>query len=264
VYRLVLDQGTLDLDHDVVLVGRRAGVDVPLPFADVGGVHLRLEREAGVVHAIASGAGPAELNGAPLPPGERRTLHDGDELLLANRYKLRFVASAPAGAKPTSRIGTRSLAKKMLAELVAGAPPPTLSVDAGGKSWPLPPPGKDLVVGRGESCDVAIDDPDLSREHVRLRRGWAATVLVDLESKNGTRVDGERVEAGGERHLHHGAKIEIGSTTLVFDDPTEELLRELAHDDPPRRRRRINWRIAVAAAAIVISLVALVRLLTMK
>jgi pSer/pThr/pTyr-binding forkhead associated (FHA) protein len=261
VYRLVLDQGEIDLDQDVVLVGRRAGVDVALPFPDVGGVHLRLEREAGGVFAVASGAGPAELNGQPLPPGERRRLADGDELLVAGRIKLGYRARSPARVRATSKAGTRSLARKMLQELVAGAPPPTLELP-GGEVRPLPPVGKDLVVGRGESCDVVIEDPDLSREHVRIRRGWATSVVVDLESKNGTRVGGEPVPPGGEVRLTDGARIEIGSTTLLFRDPAEELLRELT--GPAREPRRFNWRIAVAGAAIAISLAALVRLMLLK
>src|ERR1041385_5785707 len=51
------------------------------------------------------------------------------------------------------------------------------------------------VVGRGDSADVFIDDDSLSRSHFLIVREAGEFVLVDLHSRNGTWVKGERISA---------------------------------------------------------------------
>jgi len=67
------------------------------------------------------------------------------------------------------------------------------------------------VVGTHESCDVRLDDRTVSRFHceisVRDGRAW----VRDLDSKNGTHVDGVSVL---EAHLHDGARLVVGHTTM--------------------------------------------------
>ena len=77
-YRLVVSpksggEHVFDLDRDVVLVGRREGLDVILPHPAVGGVHLRLERDGAAIYVIDAGtAGGTMLGGVRLPAGLRR------------------------------------------------------------------------------------------------------------------------------------------------------------------------------------------------
>ena len=54
---------------------------------------------------------------------------------------------------------------------------------------------KAVVIGRGQECDVIINDVKASRRHCRLTRGEDAFVLEDLGSKNGTFVDGKRISS---------------------------------------------------------------------
>lgn len=58
--------------------------------------------------------------------------------------------------------------------------------------WPLP--AGPLLVGRGESCDVVIDDDSISRRHLKLEIGAERVAVEDLGSTNGLRVGGEVVE----------------------------------------------------------------------
>lgn len=59
----------------------------------------------------------------------------------------------------------------------------------------------------------AVDDVHASRPHARLLRTTNGLELIDLGSKNGTFVDGERVRR---RTLHDGALIEVGRTIFLY------------------------------------------------
>ena len=74
--------------------------------------------------------------------------------------------------------------------------------------------GPVTVIGRSSACDLPLDDASASRRHAELRRRGANTVLVDLDSTNGTLVNGRRVR---EAPLRAGDRITIGTTTIVFE-----------------------------------------------
>lgn len=50
-----------------------------------------------------------------------------------------------------------------------------------------------VVIGRGTDCDITIPDRSVSEEHCRLEIAADGVIVVDLSSKNGTRVNHERV-----------------------------------------------------------------------
>jgi two-component system cell cycle response regulator len=88
-----------------------------------------------------------------------------------------------------------------------------LSGPSFGSMFPLTA-GKETVLGRREDADVQIRDDGVSRRHASLRVEGEGAVLTDLESANGTYVDGERVR---EARVADGARIQIGGqTTLKF------------------------------------------------
>ena len=57
-----------------------------------------------------------------------------------------------------------------------------------GQQWPV---SGTLTIGRDESCDVAIPDRQVSRQHARLSLRDNAVFLEDLNSKNGTYLNGQ-------------------------------------------------------------------------
>jgi hypothetical protein len=72
---------------------------------------------------------------------------------------------------------------------------------------------RSIVIGRGAEADLSIADTKLSRRHLAVEvspEGWIAT---DLESSNGTRVDGERIRR---TLLEDGQVIELGDVSIVF------------------------------------------------
>jgi DNA-binding winged helix-turn-helix (wHTH) protein len=70
------------------------------------------------------------------------------------------------------------------------------------------------VVGRDASCAVRIDWPTISRRHARIlvRDGRAA--IEDLGSKNGTLIQGRRIE--GKVDLVDGDEVRVGRASLTF------------------------------------------------
>jgi serine phosphatase RsbU (regulator of sigma subunit) len=80
-----------------------------------------------------------------------------------------------------------------------------------------------VTVGRARGCDVFLPDQWLSRQHAEIRRRNGDYFVADLDSKNGTLLNGERV--GDERRLRHGDVISLGEHHLTFstiDEPDHE------------------------------------------
>ncbi len=67
------------------------------------------------------------------------------------------------------------------------------------------------IVGRSHEADIRIDSLDVSRKHVRIIREGGAVRLNDLDSTNGTRVNGEPVRTAT---LRNGDEVLIGTQAL--------------------------------------------------
>jgi diguanylate cyclase (GGDEF)-like protein len=78
-----------------------------------------------------------------------------------------------------------------------------------------------LVVGRASTCDLIIDDASLSRQHCRIRKTNGVFFVEDLESRNGTQVNGMRIKAPV--RLDDGALIQLAATTIIMFSHQEDL-----------------------------------------
>ncbi|MFI5226521.1 MAG: FhaA domain-containing protein [Candidatus Limnocylindrales bacterium] len=74
--------------------------------------------------------------------------------------------------------------------------------------------GRPITIGRSPDNDVVVADPLVSRHHLRLQSRRGALILTDLESLNGSRVNGIAVT---EVALGGGDRIQVGNTVLVVD-----------------------------------------------
>lgn len=70
-----------------------------------------------------------------------------------------------------------------------------------------------VIIGRGLDCDYRIDDANVSRRHCMLRLEDGQWHVRDLESTNGTTVNGNTI---GERALEHGDSLSLGGVVLKF------------------------------------------------
>lgn len=79
----------------------------------------------------------------------------------------------------------------------------------------------EITIGRDRDCDLVLDHRDVSRRHAQVRLvEHDACVVLDLDSTNGTWINGRRAPRGGrEVALTLGDRIEIGVFALRFDRP---------------------------------------------
>ncbi len=82
------------------------------------------------------------------------------------------------------------------------------------------PVGSSLTVGRAGHCALVIRDSAASRQHLEIRTSDGDYVCRDLNSRNGTVVNGVRTRSC---KLQHGDRIEIGETTLLFEVGNESV-----------------------------------------
>jgi FHA domain len=71
-----------------------------------------------------------------------------------------------------------------------------------------------LVIGRDPDCDVVMTDTTVSRRHARLIFRDGGWVIQDLESTNGTRLNGKCV---GRCRLRPGDQLALGDQLLRID-----------------------------------------------
>lgn len=89
---------------------------------------------------------------------------------------------------------------------------PRYVVRVGGQEFVLP--AGETVLGRDPSAGVYVDHPSVSRRHARLSIKGGRAQIEDLDSRNGTYVNGRRLD--GPSEIREDAIIGLGPVTLVF------------------------------------------------
>ncbi len=85
------------------------------------------------------------------------------------------------------------------------------------------PVGDEINIGRDTENSFQITDPKVSRFHCRITKAGSHFVIKDLDSSNGTFVNGAPVK---ESRLLNGDWIRLGATALLFEVETDEDTRE--------------------------------------
>ena len=80
----------------------------------------------------------------------------------------------------------------------------------------VPFTGAELIVGRDDETDLPLKHREVSRRHARLRRVGDEFQLTDLDSSNGTQIDGVKLLADYPSTIRPGQVITIGAFTLVL------------------------------------------------
>ena len=74
--------------------------------------------------------------------------------------------------------------------------------------------GKPVTIGRSASCALTVDDDSASRRHCEVRYAKGKFFVVDLKSKNGTKLNGMTVKV--EKELAEGDLISLSNSSIEF------------------------------------------------
>lgn len=194
-------------------IGRAKDSDLFLNEPTLSRKHCELvaKEESLYVRDLESSKGTL-LNGEPI---SFELINDGDELRLG---LVKIVVHFEGGRGP---VGEAPLDEKTPAKHSASGNDGerTLVGDSRSQSSrhvTIPVDRDELIVGRDRSaCDFRLDDLNVSREHFRLSRKRNKVWIEDLQSRNGTYVNGESIEEPVE--LREGDTVDAGAHHFVYD-----------------------------------------------
>lgn len=224
-----------------LVFGRDATCDVVVPGKDVSRRHAEIVQTPKGYLIVDSSTNGTMVNDVRI---EGQRLLARADVITIGEEKFRFYADTAASAPPapqptppapppepppTALPPTQGSAPAgRLRETVHGmqaAPRPSmplgnLLVRSGSlKGQRLPIRTPVVNIGRADYNDLIIPDESVSTTHAKLQRREGVWVLVDLDSTNGTFVDGDQIK--GEVPLAPGATVRFGEIGTVFE-PTDE------------------------------------------
>jgi len=232
-----------------LFVGRRADVELSLPFPSVSARHARLFRGDTEREWWLEDLGSVNgtwVDDVRAVPGRVVPLRAGQRLRLGT-VDLLFDGWS---AKTEGDEGTGTLARRLISDLFSSpeSEVPTLTVHAGpvgAEPLRLTQRDRRYLAGRAETCELVLASEHVSREHAAFVRRRDGVFVQDLGSRNTVRVNG--VSVAGEARLGDGDRIEVGAVILSLADPEERYRARLqrlgAQPSPP------GWAAAAGARA---------------
>ncbi|HVR69392.1 MAG TPA: DUF4388 domain-containing protein [Vicinamibacteria bacterium] len=154
-------------------------------------------------------AAPPPRTPAPEPAGKRRKSGE----IRAAPSKVEF-APVPRGQKLED--DTREIVTPGAVQYLGNARTVTVSrliLVQGGREASFPLSRDTCTLGRHKNNDIVITDPKVSSFHARIDRTPDGFVLVDLKSRNGSFVNGHRIETA---LLHTGDEVRMGAAKLAY------------------------------------------------
>lgn len=227
---------------DALVFGRDAASDVVVTGGEVSRRHAEIQTTpAGYVLNDLSVNG-TYVNGERI--GRQQVLARADVIRIGHD-EFRFYADAAAPAAPRGRRSVPPVtaphpptgAGSRLSDTLHGLPPAALTGAVTPTAPQMAPLASLLVrsgalkgrrlaikvpvvnIGRADFNDVVIADPSVSTSHAKLQRRDDVWVLTDLDSTNGTYVEGERLS--GEVALGPGTTVKFGEVAVLFE-PLDE------------------------------------------
>jgi hypothetical protein len=111
--------------------------------------------------------------------------------------------------------------------------------------------GGEMVFGRQADCDVCIPIDEISRRHARIRPANGGVLVEDLDSANGTYINGKRIRNG---LLHPGEELALDAVRFMLLAPGAEVVVPAATPAEPMDERGGNglrWAISIIAVLIL-------------
>jgi hypothetical protein len=170
-----------------------------------------------------------------MPVDERPQARTLRELLLEMRGGYVLHRPVLVDVTPGVRDGAEATLERTLTVQLPSAGSDDLSSELAACSFMLVGPNtlsagieSPLTIGRSRKCDVRVDNDSVSKVHssVVFDQGRSSYLIVDENSRNGTRVNGQQLSPGVAAPVYAGAQVAFGDAVFVFIDPPT--LRKLA------------------------------------
>jgi len=234
-------EASITFDAPRIVIGRGDGCEVLLPDPSVSHRHASIRQRGTDYVVIDEGSTNGTFIGpVRLSPQAPRIVKHG-ELVRVGRIWLELrLEQAPV--TQAQKIVTREIALLLVARaLGAQGDTSTLRIlvkkgPAEGTELLLGNAERPQVIGRGAGVDLPLEDPDLSRRQLEVFRRGIALMVRDLGSKNGSYLDGQRLEPGKEVAWPLDKPLSLGQSELVYEDPVRAALQELEQGEDERMR----------------------------
>ncbi|MBC8099682.1 MAG: FHA domain-containing protein [Armatimonadetes bacterium] len=245
------------LTQDTVQIGRGVKNDIVIIDNEVSREHCRFTRTDTGYDLV-----DLESSNGTFVNGQRINLHEtvllpadciveiGDSITL--EYKSHDI---------DLEMSTQKVA--LSPELEANTLPAFLVVIAHSQPLPAvyPLDGDTIDVGRGTTNNVIIVEPEISRNHLRLSLSKRGYLIQDLDSTNGTSVNGVMLK--GSQLLHDGDVIRIGTTIVIrfttnphvfTSKKATDVLKDRANvNEPTRMRSTLPMEMTTALRGMITS-----------
>ncbi len=247
-----------------LVFGRDASCDVVVPGKDVSRRHAEIMQTPKGYLIVDSSTNGTSVNDARV---EGQRLLARADVITIGEEKFRFYADTAAAAPPPPPPPENPPPGPAASAPSAAPPPPKgerLRETVHGVPAAPRPAGAALAsflvrggalkgqrlgvktpvvnIGRADYNDLVLPDESVSTTHAKLQRREGVWVLVDLDSTNGTFIDGDQFK--GEAPLAPGATVRFGDVSLVFE-PTDDgadvakgggtrVMEQMVMSPPPR------------------------------
>ncbi|MBN1427457.1 MAG: FHA domain-containing protein [Anaerolineae bacterium] len=184
------------IEKDIVLLGRASQADVIFPqtIRFVSNRHAEIHRAATGFTIVDLGSlNGTYVNNRRLNPAEPASLHHGAVIRIGDDdfgASIGLTFHDPTEVSPDYRGYTSlgSVSDLSMAEMI--------------------------VIGRDPACGIVLDAPNVSRKHAAIRPHEGTHIISDLDSSNGTYVNGQPVK---QTVLNAGDVVQIGTYVLAYD-----------------------------------------------
>src|SRR5262245_7976996 len=237
------EEQIFNLPQDIITLGRTSACDIELNDKSISRKHAELVREGDdyFVIDLKSGNGTF-LNGKKIRPIEKHLLRPNDIIKIEN-FEIHFSPLQETMDKPVEEdtdtdIIEIKMIKKVLKALDKDASPSleVLNGVAEGKKILFSDDLQEVDIGRDPKCTLFIDDPVISRKHAKLIRKWGGIVLQDLESRNGSFINNEKVQ---EKLLRDGDKVMLGTIKLLYRNPQDVNIEAISQEISRKKKEAL-------------------------
>lgn len=214
VHRLaqLIDQndGTIiDIDHWETSIGKSKANDIVLPFPTVSRFHavIAKKRKDWVLTDTSSRTVGVLLNDEQI---DGKTVIENGDIITIGQIPLKFVCDDALSSSSKKQIRSAVQVQPQQRSVAYG-----VLVDIKTKR-PVYLKKQDVLLGRGNDCDIQILNDTVSSHHARIHqtsRGWA---LSDLDSHNGTKLNGRYINQP--QLIFDEDMITFGDKVFIFYD----------------------------------------------